>query len=249
MRKTKKAKMLLLFLCLPLLFFGQQKNESEYYNWFDTIIGKEHTGLYNGKQYVDLDINKILNNKHAFFFSDEVLTGSVIYDGQPYYNVGIKYNLEQDKLLIALKPGSSASVMQLIYDKVEEFTINDYRFIRVENIDKKNYTNGFHQVLLDDNEILLLKKHTKSKIKSADDLEGNKQYYEYRSKSKYVLYFDQDYKGDIKSKTDIITIFPELKKEIKQFYKAHKLLRRKNPDAFMKKIFAEIINPSSKNES
>ncbi len=242
----KINKSTIVFLFLPFVFLGQaQKEEITYYNWFDNVIGQEHTGLYNGKQYVNLDINRVFGEKHAFFLSDKVLKGSITYDGQTYYGVDMKYNLETDKLLVALKPGAVASILQLIRDKVDEFTINDYKFIRIDGFTENNTViNGFHEILLQNASYQLLKRHKKTKRKRLENLGGNKLYSEFLSANKYVLFADGNYRS-IKSKTDIIKIYPALKKEINQFYNKNKALRKSKPDRFIQRLFEKVIRQSS----
>ncbi len=231
---------------LPYIFFGQVEQEnSKYYGWFDQVIGPENTGLYNGKQYVDLYINRIVDNKHAYFYSNEPVSGSVTYDGQTYYNVNMRYNLETDQLLIHLKPGSVASILQLIYDRINRFTINDFRFVKVKSsYEDGSGINGFHMVLVENANFLLLKRHTKSKARGTKQIVGDRLQYEFISKTKYVLYNNSMY-SDIESKADIIENFPWIKNEIKQFYKTYKPLLKRNPDTFMQRLFTEIIEPSS----
>lgn len=242
----KTTKNTIVFLFLPFIFFSQVKEkENLYYNWFDQVIGQEHTGLYNGKQYVNLDVNRIYKGKHSFFLTDKVVTGSILYDGQIYYDVDMKYNLETDNLLIALKPGAVASILQLIRDKVDRFTIEDYTFIRIDGFKENNtLVNGFHQVLLKNTAYSLLKRHQKIRRKKIGNVGDNKLYFEFVSKNTYVLFADGHYKR-IKSKGDVIKMYPTLKKAINQFYIKNKTLKNSNSDRFMQRLFETIIKQSS----
>ncbi|MEW7291507.1 hypothetical protein [Aquimarina sp. 2304DJ70-9] len=235
----------LVFFLLPFAVFGQDVDKkSSYYDWFDQVLGREHTGLYNGKQYVDLDINRIHDNKNAFFLSDKVMNGSVMYDGQTYHNIGMKYNLEKDILLVTLKSGTTVSIIQLIRDKIDEFTIDGYRFIRITDILEDNTSiNGFYEVLVEDSSFSLLKKNKKNRRKNIQA--GRLLSYEFASANSYILLMNKKYKKVTTAKADIIKIFPEHKKEIKQFYEAYKRLRKSEPDTFMQRLFKKIVNPSS----
>ncbi|GAA4272165.1 hypothetical protein U6A24_11715 [Aquimarina gracilis] len=240
----------MIFLLLPILFFGQSKQErSSYYNWFDKVIGSEHTGLFNGKQYVNLDVNRIFEGKHAFYKSDDVLLGSLLYQGQHYFNVEMKYNLETDMVLAALKSGSTAYILQLIRDNIAEFTIDGSRFVRIDGfIENNDMTNGFHEVLLETPHFSLLKRHKKIRKKKLGNINGSIVKYEFVNANKYVLLSERNYKR-ITSKTDIIKIYPGLKKEIKDFYEDNKKLRKSQPDRFMQRLFEKIVEPAmSKNE-
>ncbi|WP_299438903.1 hypothetical protein [uncultured Aquimarina sp.] len=242
MNKVNKINSTIILLCLHLFVFGQMQNENPRYEWYDKVIGKEHTGLYNGKQYIDFDRNKILDNKHAFFNSDAVLRGSVNYDGQTYYNVGIKYNLEIQNLLVTLKSGSVASILQLIYDKIDEFTIEDSSFIKIENLLVDGITtSGFVEVLLENSSFSLLKQHKKRR---REYIKGQQLYYKFLDKSRYILFINSTY-IHIKSKGDVIKAFPDYKKEIKLFYDNYKSIKESNYNAFMKQLFKQISHSSS----
>ena len=248
MKEIKKSSAIV-FLLAPFIFFGQaEQNENFNYNWFDSIIAQKHTGLYNGKQYVDTDINKIYDNKHAYFLSDKELVGTLIYDGQIYYDIPMKYNLENDKLIVTLKSGTSLTILQLISDKISEFTIDNYRFVRIKGGAGDNvWINGFYRALLEKPSFSLLKKHKKIRKKR---LEGNKEVlYQFVNDDGYVLLNGQNY-NKISSKGDIIKIYPSLKKEINLFYKDNKRLKKSQPDGFIQRLFEKISQSLlSKSES
>ncbi len=239
MDKVNKINSMIVFLFLNVFVFGQMQDKNRSYEWFDKVIGNERTGLYNGKQYIDFDRNKILDNKHAFFSSDEVLKGSVTYDSQTYYNVGIKYNLETQNFLIELKSGSGASILQLIYDKIEEFTIEDSHFIKIEDLLIDGVTtSSFVEVLFENSSFSLLKQHKKRR---REHIKGQRLYYKFLDKSKYLFCIDSSCRN-IKSKGDVIKSFPFYRKEIKSFYDDYNVLKESDYDAFMKKLFQQIAH-------
>ncbi|GAA4276154.1 hypothetical protein [Aquimarina mytili] len=246
---VQNIKSTLAFLVLPFLFYGQANNEEiAYYNWFDRMLGEEYTGLYNGKQYIDPDINKIFENKHSFFLSDKVLSGSITYNGQTYYNLGIKYNLETEQVIVTLKPGAVTSVIQLIADKITSFYIEDYKFVRLDNtLNSKHPISGFFQIITEHPHFILYKKNKKNRKERLEDIGGSKIYYEFTTKSQYILFMDKAY-HEVNSKDDFISIFPETKQEIKSFYSTQKKIRKSDPDAFMKQLLEDVIYRSiSKN--
>ncbi len=237
-----KKKSALAFLVLPFLFYGQANNdESAYYDWFDRMLGEECTGLYNGKQYIDTDINKIFENKHSFFLSDKVLSGSITYNGQTYYNLGIKYNLETEQVIVNLKPGAVTSVIQLIADKITSFCIEKHKFVRLDNtLDPKYPISGFFQIITEQPHFIVYKKNKKNRKKRLEDIGGSKIYYEFTTHSKYILFIDETY-HEVNNKDDFISIFPEVKQGIKSFYSTQKRLRKSDPDIFMKQLLEDVI--------
>ncbi|KAA1244983.1 hypothetical protein [Aquimarina sp. RZ0] len=248
--KSFLKKIIFVFSVAPSILAGQtRENDSMFYVWFDQVIGLEHTGLNNGKQFVNLDANKIFEDKHPYFYSNDPLKGSITYDGQTYYDINMKYNQEIDALIVKLNSPSAPSIIQLVSDKVESFVINNFKFIRLESIKTNtHFVSGFHQVLLESDELMVLKRQKKSKSKHIETSESNRLYYEYLGVTKYILFYEGMYKN-IKSKSDIIKIFPEAKEKIRKFYKTHKRLLKKEHDLFLIRLFDQIITPSvSKNE-
>lgn len=232
-----------IFLLIPCIVLGQSEQEQvAYYNWFDTVIGHENTGLYDGFQYVNRDVGRIQDNKHAFFTTDEVLVGSVVYNDQPYYDVSMKYNLETDKLIVTSNDNSSWTfVLQLSSDKIKEFTIDNRRFInRDVPVSNTSVESGFYEVLVEGTNFIFLKKHKKTRKKILKDTQDGRLFYEFLDKNKYLLFANESY-SNIKTKRDIIKIYPSLKKEIKQFYGNHYRLKKQQPDTFMQKLFKEVI--------
>ncbi|WP_160114607.1 hypothetical protein [Aquimarina sp. AU474] len=240
---------LLIYLLFPCSLFSQTiPEEGRYYVWFDQIFGEEHTGLYNGRQYVDLDVNKIYEDKHSFFSSDKVLFGTVRYDDQTYYNVGMKYNLETDAVLITLKPGAVTSILQLIPDKIQSFKIDGHSFVRLENpLMSENLDSGFFEIITKNNNFTLYKKNRKVRRKRLEELGGSKIYYEFTENNKYLLFIDETY-INVTSKNSVTSLFPEIRQEIRSFYSIHKSLKKSNIDVFMRRLFEQVIHTTqSKN--
>ncbi|MEW7277360.1 hypothetical protein ABW636_02045 [Aquimarina sp. 2201CG1-2-11] len=239
MGKIFKSK-IIIFLLFPSVFFGQ--GSKEYYKWFDQVIGHENLALHYGIQYVDKDFGKIFRDEHAFFKSDKPLLINIHYDGQVYYDFYAKYNLETDKLSVAV--GNTS--LQLSNDNIEKFTINNTQFVKIDGqIDEKTKVSGFYELLLEKKTFKLLKKYRAKRVNEIENGRGKDELkIRFIKKSMYVLNI-KDVLHTIKSKIDIIKIYPHMKKEIRSFYKENKVLKEERPDAFMKKMFNTIIQPSA----
>ncbi|GAA4272169.1 hypothetical protein U6A24_11735 [Aquimarina gracilis] len=233
------------FLLFPSLFFGQiDKEYKTSYVWFDNMIGREYTGLFNGKKYIDTDINKIFANRHPFFLSDKVLLGTIIYKGQTYYDIPLKYNLETDNLLVSLKSKSSTAILELIKSNISHFEIEGFEFRSLKNIgNTKEITRGFYQIVYENSDMTLYKKLKKNRKKRIEDLGGSKIYFEFIKEYTYILFYDSTYHV-VKSKNDIIEIFPDTKQDVKLYYGNNKILKKTEPDSFMKGLFERIASES-----
>ena len=230
----------LLLVCLLLnnSLFAQETSQSSYYNWFDNLIGVENTGLFDGIQYKEQ--YRTINEKHKFYNSPRFLKGNLIYDEQPYYNIDMKYDLYEDVVLIRLdNPDGGDVILQLIKSKIKEFTINGNRFINLDyNTTITEVSLGFHEVLFQKNEIVFYKKNKKSK---KDRLDQKILYSEFNDDSNYKLFYNNEF-YDIKSKRNLIKIFPDLKKEINAFHDKNRSLLDSNPDAYMLQLMKSIQN-------
>ncbi|WP_299438895.1 hypothetical protein [uncultured Aquimarina sp.] len=234
----------IVFFFLPAVFFAQVTDEErDYYNWFDQTIGQDHIGLYNGKQYIDTDKNVLYDNeKHAYFKSNEFLKGNLTYDNQAYYNSYMQYNLETDDLVISLKSERAVSVFKLIRDKVDKFDIDGHTFIKIIGFSENSEViNGFQEVLLENASFTLLKRHKKNRQKKIKQLGRRRHlYYLFLSSNNYGILMGREYKK-INSKSDIIKLFPNLKKEINSYYHENWRLRKSQPDRFIKMLFSKVI--------
>lgn len=218
----------LLFFNTTLIFSQINDGRSAYYKAFDAIVGVGNTGLYNGVEF-EAPFN-IYNNKHQFFKEADFSIGDVVYNGQPYFDVLMKYDTWQDDLIVKLPTDVSFHLLRLIPEKVERFNIYGADFINTARNDAnfKIKNLGIIQVLFEGVEIGVGRKHRKIKEEKL-----NKEFYTlFEDKSRYYMF----YKGktyQVNSKKDIIAIIPEFKKEVKATYKEGRALKKSDYDSFL----------------
>lgn len=209
----KKTNHLLFWLCLCFMipFFGiSQNTEIGYYNWFDAQVGVENSGLFNGKEYIDLD--RATTENYKFFKTPRFVTGSVTYSGQHYYNVDIKYNVWDDLLVIKLPNDGSEVILTPVKAYTTNFTIGDHHFVHVnDSVVKATNKNGFYELLQDNTYYTFYKKYQKGR---SNKVEGDRSYYVYKdSRPIFFLKYNGQF-TQVSSKRDLIKIFPQYKKEI-----------------------------------
>mgnify|MGYP001827575124 CR=1 FL=1 len=211
MRRT--TSLLLLFFITSFFSYAQNdSNRASHYNWYDGIVGVENAGLYVGYEYKDQ--YRITEEYHKFFQSHDFLIGSLTYNGETYYDQQLKYNVFEDELIIKLRNKGGETIMQLIKDDLNGFSINGHYFHRFNHIENDNDSFGFYEILRDYPQFKLLKKHSKRRIKKLDK---NVIYYEYKERKHlyFIVYDNVSY--EVRSKKDFLNIFPEYKEEIKHF--------------------------------
>ncbi|WP_420322723.1 hypothetical protein [Flagellimonas sp.] len=237
------------FLVLGGIFlsFGQDQDQIAYYNSFDENVGIENTGLYQGVIYTDK--YRTINEKTQFFQTREFQPGSVCYDGQCYYDLDLRYDVYEDEVLIRLVNRVGGGTLKLVKDYVESFQIDGHDFIKILPKDAPALNvYGFYEVVHESASFSLFTKYTK---KSFDRKDRKSIYYEFLDgQSENVLLYNGAY-HIIKSKKEIVELFPNLKREIDRFYNVARALRKSDPDGFrislMKRI--EILLTQKANQS
>ncbi len=205
---------------------------------FDAVIHIQNTDLANGTEYIEQHIVK--NNKHKYLDSPKYLKGSVIYDGQPYYNLDLKYNIYDDLLLVRIPTAGGSATFELHKAQVSAFEINNHPFISLkENPEEQPH---FYEVLLDGDYFLLLKKHLK---KSKKHLDQNFTYFEFETDSpEYLISSNGDYQK-IDSRRTIRKLFPNQEEQIRNFYRSNSSLRKSDPDTFLTLLFKDLASSTS----
>lgn len=234
---NKNIKLISPLLFLSLFFTanlsGQTSTENEkYYIWFDKIVGVENTGLFNGLRY--LEEFRTLNNNHKFFSTSQFIKGNLIYDGQSYYDIDMKYDLFEDQVIVNLQGKSGNSITELNADRIEQFTLNGITFNRV--ITNNENLNGFYAIITDNKGVLCYKRYRKSQKKY---IQNKNIYYKFSAYNEYILSTPTDI-YPIKSKSDFIKIFPEYKNEINNFFRKNKKLINSNYDKFLAQLTNEV---------
>lgn len=230
---------LLLFLCSPVCVAQQSSPSQE----FDEIVHLENTDLASGIEYIEQHI--IRNNKHKYFLTQQFETGIVVYDGQTFINIPLKYNIYDDLLLVRMKNSGGEASFQLHKDKITEFTLANHRFRNfTPPRESDNRLGGFYEVLLKNSGGLLLKKHLKKQLKHLD---RNFTYYEFETDDPQYVYFQNNTYIPIDSRRDIQELFPDTEKEIRRYYRSNRSLYKTDRDRFLVNLFTKLHSPVSPN--
>jgi hypothetical protein len=118
--------------------------------WFDSIVGTENSGIINGPQYkVELQ-----GRRSNPFFGEGEVNGIVHFDGK-LYSVPLIYDIYKDELVVKhLAQSGRAWFIQLDKKRVDEFVLSGRLF--------RNFDRGYHEVLFDGNNFVVLAKRTKT---------------------------------------------------------------------------------------
>jgi len=223
-----------LFICYNLN--AQDSSEMKVsYLAFDSIVNIENTNLINGSRFTDN--YRSTKQNHRFFNSYEFLTGSLIYEAQPFFDLNIKYDLYKDQVILQLPNEKNYFNVNLITDKISEFKIGNQQFKNFKNhasLLKLNMT-GFLEIIHSSEVLNLYVKHKKSR---KEVIKRNRLEHLFKARKSYLLLYN-DIFYLIKSKKDVKRIFPNFTKFINEHYTNSGLLKR-NPDIFMVNLFKGI---------
>lgn len=229
-----------------LLFLNVESQKigpsGDLYTWFDSTVGEENAGLYQGLFYSNTD--NFAKDSHPFFLTSNFLEGCLNYNGQKYCEINLKYDTYTDVLLTYPKGVSEQLVLELEEQKLEQFMIEGHQF-KVVEVASKDEKLGICEVLVENDAFLLLKKHSKTRNQIKDNLVVA---YKFEEKNKYY-YQNEDGILTVNNKASITKIYPQYKKTIGSYFKTFKNLRATNRDEFYKLIFDKLYDSQSENPS
>ncbi len=228
----------IILLVIPSLLISQNEQEkSMLYSWYDQITGVDNTSLYNGIEHTEK--YRFLNENTTYFNSSKFLSGNIIYNGELFYDIKLKYDAYQQEVIVNLQNrNSGSSILKLFKSKIDEFSIGDSKFKKIE--DKTSGTvemKGFYEISLANQYLFYYKKH--QKVKREIFFEGKIHPEFIDAKTKKILFYKNKYYV-VDTKKDLVKIFPQLKKNISNFYKNNRSIQKIAPDIFMLEILKEI---------
>ena len=238
MKNNKNKPILIILSGLFLNIFTihcQTTNEVSLYNWFDKTVGKVNLDINKGQIYANSFLT--IGNNNLYLIDNNFTTGSVSYNGQIYYETKLNYDIYRDILI--LNPSDSESIgISLNKEKVDAFSIYNQTFVKINDFqyNLSQFTTGYYEICQYENEMILYIKHKKNSQKKINDDEV---YYVFKNDNTFYL----DYKKvlfQIKGKSDLITIFPEQKKRINEFYSMNRDIKSTDPNQFMKNLIKSI---------
>ncbi len=239
--EAKSFRMLVLFFLCQTGFSQIEQNEDDYYKWFDELVEIENTPLYNGIGYFAK--YKVINEYHQFFKSVDFLPGSIVYKGQYYPNIMMKYDLYEDVVLLNLKKGLRIVLLQPIKSRIDSFKIFGHNFKNINNsAAKKQDVSGFYELLFDAPGFQLLEKHKKQRY----ERKGKSNLYsEFKKRNTFILFYAGNY-YPINNRKSLIDVFPAYTKEIQGY--SHKKFPKENRTDYLtvlcQRTYALIPNAS-----
>lgn len=189
----------------------------------DTIA--DNQWLYNGRIWRNLFASV---EGDQFLFSKEYLPGEVSMRGKEFKGILLMYDIFRDEIITPYKP---VGLLQINKEMVDSFSLyydaRKYEFERIRNSGNEE-TDGYFNVLYKGRSKLYVR-YQKKIEKLADGGLYDKFYMIVR------IYVETDGKIIlVSSKKDIINLFPENSKQLKDFIRKSRIsFDRNNPDSYI----------------
>jgi hypothetical protein len=250
--KIKFAVLIILFTSTAFKTYSQTNSEISLYAKFDSIVGKKNLEINNGPRQINY--YRTFDKSHSYYSTDNFTLGNVFYNKQYYYDIELKYDVNNDQLVI--KPMDEYNFLGIILskEKTASFTINKRKFVNLNygNPTVPEYINGYYEEIIIGNTLILYIKNQKTRKKTIDnkqitDVAEQIMYDEFTDKNTYYIKLKNTF-HTINSKKEIITVFPEKKKETKEYYSKNSELEQSNKELFLENILKHI-NPLPVNKS
>lgn len=224
--------------CLVFAFSSLQA-QSSIDELFDQSVGKENLPLNNGVFYYNLYKT---NNTNQYYHTNKYFVGNIIYENQFYNNVNLKYDIYKDILIFKPYGESENFGIELINDKVSQFSINNKNFINLSAITKDSIKGikGYYEENFTSERITFYIKHKKG---TKTFIQNQAVYNDFEIENEFLLLMNNNY-NQIKNKKDVVTLFTQYKNEINNFYSDNSKLQKINKTEFYEKLFRFIDNLS-----
>jgi hypothetical protein len=204
-------------------------------NVFDTAVSIYHhftdkqSRLYNGTEHI---YYSPAMEGHGYFLDRETHAGSVIYDGVFYNNVQMQYDIIKDYLVIL--HFDRFFKMNLISDKVKEFSFAGHNFVRMvkDSTNDLPFATGFYDRLYNGN-MILLAKHQKRIEETVTDRVVQRVV----EKTFYYLYNGKNYQP-VRSYKSLLGMLKDHSKEVRQYLRKNKIKYRKDREKAITKAVA-----------
>lgn len=165
----------------------------------------DQSNLYQGPV---VEQSNFSGKGNPYFGGNDWFIGTVLYGGETYENVSLKYDLVRDQVVV-LDP-SIHSAFYLFKPRVIAFTLGNRRFVNLKNNTGSSPAEGYYEVLAD-GAITLFQKRSKS-LQESIGTGGIEQRYD--EKTRFYAMKDGVYR-DISSEKDLYALTGNFKAGIK----------------------------------
>lgn len=180
----------------------------------------DNAQIYHGNEYIR---NGQKANGFPFYESNEMIVGSVSYQGTTYADQALYYNLVSDELIT--NNYTHSALIVLAAGKVDSFTILNHIFVPI-NADKANRleTSGYYDQLLAGEPAVYARREKRMVVGSGSDETKYIQHDDYFIKMKGIFY-------PVDGKSALLDVFKDQEDVLKKYIRTNKLNFKKDPES------------------
>jgi hypothetical protein len=189
---------------------------------YEQSVANQHLYL-TGSAYVE---PRQTNDEHAFFITNEWVTGSINYDGQSFNNVPLLYDLTIDQVITE---SVHSNLLVFPSGKISSFTIGNHYFKYIHKSFGGNTLprSGFYEILYDGPTMVVCQR-----IKAVQEvIEGQAVQIYYKDRSR-VFILKNDRFFPVKSESSVLKVLGDKKNQTASFIRKNKIRLKRNPQAF-----------------
>ncbi len=188
------------------------------------IKGNAH--LYNGSEY---KVYQSVDKEHPYFLSDDWASGSIVYDNEPYENVGMLYDIRYDKVII--EHYFTGNRVELVSKKISKFNLHGHTFVGLMRDSAKQIQEGFYDQLYNG----ITKVYARHIKQYQETIEANAVRPSFTEKNLYFILKDGKY-FLVNSKASVLEVFGARKKMLKQYLRKSGIRYRKEKEKALVKL-------------
>lgn len=212
---------------------AQNRNDAALYTAFDNRIQIRNAAFNNGK--VHFNPYRSADRTFRYYNSPDFMRGAVVFDGQWYGNLFLKYDLLADELVVKFDGEGNKMGFSPVKERIAAFDIDGIKFANLDLAEHPDYISGFYEETKA-GEVSLYTKHRKNQITSLSDKEV---LYTYVTQYDFFLSHGKAF-YKIDGKRDVIAAFPTLEVAITNFFDANVTLEKTDRRQFMKRLAFEL---------
>ncbi|HCZ36093.1 MAG TPA: hypothetical protein DHV26_09230 [Cytophagales bacterium] len=207
-----------------------KKNAIERYT--QALHSQSH--LINGSRYLgsELPDGRNYSTKEHPFYSPDWEDGTVLYDRE-WYHASFHYDITTQNLITDY----SGDYIQLVPEKIEQFTLGNHRFIKLR---EANLPHGFYEIAYDGPTPVYIRWQKITETRFID----NKIMPEFIPKTTYFIKKNNAF-YEVKSKRSVLSLLANHKAELKKFLSSQNQFFSENRGFLITEMARVYDNPSA----
>ncbi|MDI3322203.1 hypothetical protein [Pinibacter soli] len=188
-------------------------------------------GLYTGPEYYGYPFR--FQEGQPYYYKDQMDTGWIQYEGVLYENIGMRYDLIRDQLIVT-QPKNNARIC-LINDRASRFHLFNTTFIYLKtDTAKAGISSGIYALLYEHNDNMLVKRNRKTITEELSLAEGILRFI--NDNNSFAIKKGNKY-YPVSGKKDVLNVYADKKKQLQQYIRRNKLdFKHDKDNAFTKAV-------------